>query len=356
MTRHFVLTQRVSSSGTATTLAAKIKIEGDAVSQYSTTTQLDGSRALSIRNDAGEGWSFIIPHEDGVVSTLTRNGDGSLEALRSVTNPTIGQELSLPLIMVPTTAGGDDQLSVWLNPGGTVNVEYVQMKRDGTLTAALTNATFDGERGAYLVQLQPLTNVGAPYWGHFQPSTHNWYNRHHLRITNNNGGKVSIPIALDGGPNAAFYITGGSPLFRDNNSEPIGAPIQISKNWHETPFWYHLYTALEVPSGTQELEHTFAHAKWGEAYAASHAHLSLIGWSDKNQQWDESALACFGESVTYDPDLTLSRAQVDDVRPFLVQADRKWHWTGNVGGASFLVYDSQSGRQSQPDHQGGAIQ
>ena len=351
MTRHFVLTQRVSSSSDATTLAAQIKIEGDAVSQFSTTTQLEGTRALSISNDAGEGWSFIIPEQDGVVSTITRNGDGSLEAQSSVTNALSGQELSLALIVVPSTSGGDDQLSVWLNPGKTVNVEYVQLNRDGSETGAMTNASWDRERGAYLVQLQPLTNVGAPFWGHFQPSTHNWYNRHQIKITNNNSGKVSIPIAFDGGPNAAFYITGGSPLFRGNNSEPIGAPMQISKNWHESPYWYHLYTALEIPSGTQELEHTFAHAKWGVAYAAAHAHLSLIGWSNYNQQWDESSLGCFGESVTYDPDLTLSRAQVDDVRPFLVQADRKWHWTGNVGGASFLVYASSSGHQSQPDHQ-----
>ena len=351
MTRHFVLTQRISSSSDAATLAARIKIEGDAVSQFGTTTQLDGSRALSISNDAGEGWSFIIPEQDGVVSTITRNGDGSLEAQSSVTNALSGQELSLSLIAVPSTSGGDEQLSVWLNPGETVSVEYVQLNRDGSETGAMTQASFDRERGAYLVQLQELTNVGAPFWGHFQPSTHNWYNRHQLKITNNNSGKVSIPIAFDGGPNAAFYITGGSPLFRDNNSEPIGAPMQISKNWHVSPYWYHLYTALELPTGTQELEHTFAHAKWGEAYAAAHAQLSLIGWGPYNQQWDESSLGCFGESVTYDPDLALSRAQVDDVRPFLVLADRKWHWTGNVGGASFLVYASSSGHQSQPDHQ-----
>ena len=87
-----------------------------------------------------------------------------------------------------------------------------------------------------------------------------------------------------------------------------------------------------IDPGSHELEHTFAHSKWGEAFAAAHAQLSLIGWG-QNQQWDESSLGAFGESITYDPDLTLNRAMVDDVRPFLVEAKNKWSWTGNVGGA-----------------------
>ena len=42
-------------------------------------------------------------------------------------------------------------------------------------------------------------------------------------------------------------------------------------------------------------------------------------------------MGCWGESITYDPDMTLGRAQVDDVRPFLVNASGEWQWTGNVG-------------------------
>ena len=74
----------------------------------------------------------------------------------------------------------------------------------------------------------------------------------------------------------------------------------------------------------------------------------------RNQQWDESSIGSFGESITYDPDLTLTRAMVDDVRPFLVQAKNKWSWTGNVGGASFLVYDHGTGI-SRPDHELGRL-
>ena len=88
-----------------------------------------------------------------------------------------------------------------------------------------------------MVALKNLSQAGAPAgqsWA--DPNTHNWYNRHRLVLQNNTEGRVSIPIAFEGGNNAAFYIVGGSPLLRDTNGEPIGAPIQISKNWHEDRF------------------------------------------------------------------------------------------------------------------------
>ena len=85
------------------------------------------------------------------------------------------------------------------------------------------------------------------------------------------------------------------------------------------------------------MELTIPSSRWGEtAYAASHAQLSLIGYYSAGGHWDESALGCWGESITYDPDQTLGRAMVDDVRP-LVSRD-KCSWTGNVGGADFLRY------------------
>ena len=186
------------------------------------------------------------------------------------------------------------------------------------------------ERGVYLVPIGSLGNVGNTcYWR--DPDLHNWFNRHRLIINSNPSipEDVSIPIAFDSGGGAACNIVAGSPLLRDMEGEPIGAPMQISKNWHDSTVgaWYHVYTAIKVPPGTQELEHTFVHSKWGKAFAAAHAQLCLIGWGT-NQQWDESSLGAFGESITYDPDLTLGRSTVDDVRPFLVNAaypeDGEW--------------------------------
>ena len=47
-------------------------------------------------------------------------------------------------------------------------------------------------------------------------------------ITNETSSDVSIPIAFDGGNNAAFYIVGGSPMIRDTGvSRPAsGSDLQ----------------------------------------------------------------------------------------------------------------------------------
>jgi len=353
MTRHFVLTHRAKSvQGGSITVS--IEFSGDAITQFDETEWLDGVRAVSVHDGAGQGWSFIIAGQPGATPQISRSADGALMFQNTYGPTTGGQEVTLSVIAVPSNAGNDEQLSVWLNPKETVTVEYSQLNRDGSGGENLTEASWDAERGLYLVGLHNLSEVGAggsPNWA--DPTIHNWYNRHRIVIQNNNSGPVSVPLAFDGGGNAAFYITGGSPLLRDTQGEPIGAPIQISKNWHDPPAWYHLYSALQLGPGTHEFEHTFAHSMWGNAYAAAHAQLSLIGWG-MNQQWDESSLGAFGESITYDPDMTLNRSMVDDVRPFLVQTANKWGWTGNVGGAAFLVYSGE-GTGNRPEHQLGRL-
>jgi hypothetical protein len=355
MTRHFVLTHRASSAQGASELTVTIEIEGEAVAQYPDTVWLDGTRALSVRNSAGEGWSFILPDREGETSLISRSDEGALSFQTTFQSVAPGQEVALSVTAVPSNAGGDEQLSVWLTPTETVQVEFAQLYRDGSGGEELTEATWDPERGLYRVTLGDLAAVGAPVWPDWtDESQHNWYNRHRIVVHNENSVPVSVPLAFDGGGNAAFYITGGIPILRDTNGEPIGAPVQISKNWHDPPNWYHLYSALELPPGTHEFEHTFAHSKWGATYAAQHAQLSLVGWG-QNQQWDESSLGAWGESITYDPDMTLSRSQVDDVRPFLVNAGGEWGWTGNVGGASFLVYEPAEGYTSFASHQLGRM-
>jgi len=354
MTRHFVLTHRVASASGASSMTVSIEIEGDAVAQYSQVQWLDGSRAVSLRDAAGKGWSFIIPERPGATSAISIATDGSLSFESSFEGLAPSEEAVLSVIAVPSNAGGDEQLSVWLHPSQDVDVQFAQLNRDGGPAEFLNEAQWDPERGLYVVDLRNLSEVGAPGsrdWS--DANIHNWYNRHRLVITNNGSSPVSVPLAFDGGNNAAFYIVGGSPLLRDTAGEPVGAPLQISKNWHEQPFWYHLYSALELAPGVHEFEHTFAHSKWGEAYAAAHAQLSLVGWG-QNQQWDESSLGAFGESITYDPDLTLGRAMVDDVRPFLVNAGSQWGWTGNVGGANFLLYANEN-TDNRPEHQLGRL-
>ena len=156
-------------------------------------------------------------------------------------------------------------------------------------------------------------------------------------------------------------ITGVSPMIVDTETlEPTGEQVQISKNWHasnssasnnpnksyEGP-WLHAYTRISVKNTKSETrKYLLAYGRWGEAFAASHAQLCLIGWGGY-QVWDQSALGSWGESVTYDPDIGLNRSMVDDVRPFLVTGptggNMQYNWTGNIGGADFLRYRDSSG-------------
>jgi hypothetical protein len=349
--RQFTLTHSVVNEAETADLTVSIEIDGEAVEQFTEIEFLEGTRAVSISNSTGDGWSFIIPEKEGVTSVISRFGDGGIAFKSTFESVAAGEEMALSVTAVPSHAATDAQLAFLLNPEEVVKVQYAQLNRDGSGGEALKDAVWDAQRGLYVIELGNLTDVGAPTWPDWNdPDVHNWYNRHRFVISNLGGDSVPVPIAFDGGNNAAFYITGGSPLLRDSDGEPIGVPVQISKNWHETPYWYHLYTSLEVEPGSHEFEHTFAHSKWGETYAAQHAQLALVGWG-QNQQWDESSLGAWGESITYDPDLTLSRSMVDDVRPFLVDTQGEWSWTGNVGGASFLVYESAEGYSSHSSHQ-----
>ena len=153
-----------------------------------------------------------------------------------------------------------------------------------------------------------------------------------------------------------FGITGISAVLRDMKGDPIGIPIQLSKNWHTStspdaitqPFrgtWFHGLCMLTIPANTKlELEYTSVNALWGSIPAASHAQLCLVGWGS-NQQWDESAIGSWGESITYEPDLDQAGAPVLDYRPLMVKsvAGQKWGWTGNMGGADFFNYTKTNG-------------
>ncbi|HOX37989.1 MAG TPA: hypothetical protein PL033_08380 [Candidatus Brocadiia bacterium] len=152
-------------------------------------------------------------------------------------------------------------------------------------------------------------------------------------------------------------VTGMTPMMRDNEGNPTGIPVQISKNWHRQPDkrflyegpWFHGFTQLRLPPKSRTtLEFNVTYALWGGVPAASHAQLCLIGWG-MNQLWDQAAIGSWGESITYDPDVNLNRAMIDDVRPLMVwqmNAEKvKWGWTNNVGGGDFLVYFDAKGEK-----------
>lgn len=153
-----------------------------------------------------------------------------------------------------------------------------------------------------------------------------------------------------------FPITGVSAVLRDRDGNPVGIPVQLSKNWHNDPLagkysgqWFHGISQIPLPPETNlGLELTIAYGHWGGVPAASHAQLSLIGWG-RNQRWDQSALGSWGESICFEPDQIQGKATVTDVRPLMVtplNGEGQWGWTNNVGGADFFrLYDKEGERQ-----------
>ncbi|WP_379712356.1 LamG domain-containing protein [Haloferula chungangensis] len=150
-------------------------------------------------------------------------------------------------------------------------------------------------------------------------------------------------------------ITGISAMLRDPEGNPIGVPVQLSKNWHNDPkggvyagAWFHGITQLRLPpKSTTELELTLCYGHWGGVPAASHAQLSLIGWGN-NQLWHQSALGSWGESICYEPEQGQANCTITDVRPAMVRGNQesaKWKWTGNMGGGDFFRFFDPEGER-----------
>ena len=149
-------------------------------------------------------------------------------------------------------------------------------------------------------------------------------------------------------------ITGVSAILCDDQGNPSGIPVQLSKNWHrseENPVysgtWFHASTLVHLPpNSVTNLQLVIVCGHWGGLPAASHAQLSLIGWGT-NQLWEESALGAWGESICYEPDQCQAATTITDVRPMMVTNDRKklWKWTANVGGGDFYrLFDKEGNR------------
>lgn len=260
-------------------------------------------------------------------------------------------------------------IATW--PGGEEKslaiVVAVGRERDRTIPRVTANQTapqetalvtaYDAVMGWHRVELRNDGIDGAP------EAVRDRIER--VALTVENPDERSRLVRLCFAKENVFGIVGLSAMLRDTDGNPTGIPIQISKNWHSSrpafrkdswspgrykgP-WYRGMTTLTVPPRTTlKLEYTSVNAHWGGVPAASHAQLSLVGWGN-NQLWEEAAVGSFGESLCFEPDQGQRGGAVLDTRPLMVSSmgktpKRKWGWTGNVGGADFLVYYNAEGEK-----------
>ncbi|NME70134.1 hypothetical protein [Flammeovirga aprica] len=155
-------------------------------------------------------------------------------------------------------------------------------------------------------------------------------------------------------------ITGTTMILRDKEGNPIGLPIQVSKNWHTehnrkySGTWLRGFTIVSIPPNTTlELELSRINGFWGQLPAVSHSQLSLEGWGqnvpNNHQLWEQTSLGAYGVNMCLDPNKNLTGSLINDLRPFYVQstkagisAPQKHDWTPNIGGGDVLkIYDNK---------------
>jgi hypothetical protein len=279
----------------------------------------------------GSGFAFL---KSTGSTTLVIDPTNSLITVRTtISNWAANQEKSVGLVIYPAAADMatvlDQAVATEVAPL-VIGVSRIVPASGGALTA-----TYDTDRGWHDITLPTSGSAGD-----------NGILRVRVGITNNTASARVLRLNFDGVP---FYIPGITAVLRDGDLNPIGIPVQLSKNWHKKPVverfegeWFHGLTMLTIPANTNlSFELTMAGQNWGGVPAATHSQLSVIGYADGgNQQWDEAALGNYGESLCYDADHSLTDNDATDSRPILLRngSGQTGQWCGNFGGAQFLRY------------------
>lgn len=143
-------------------------------------------------------------------------------------------------------------------------------------------------------------------------------------------------------------ITGLCPILCDEDGRPTGHAVQLSKNWHYKPMGSYLmaYTVLGADQPTTYILRV-VYGFYGTLPSASHAQLSLIGYSDKggNGRWDQLAIGCWGETICFDMDMSLVDVAITDIRMLMTRNGidgRKWSWTDAGWGGDWLNIQDDS--------------
>ena len=234
------------------------------------------------------------------------------------------------------------------SPPADVNVHVSATDARGTATVR-----WNPEELCYAVRLT------APSWpipaeGNYPESMLDAWETYPVSLENRSPAPQRVALQFEHTP--AKSITGFVPMLLDARDNPVGIPVQVSKNWHQVAEgidlphagpWMHGRTWINLaPNSRVTFRYGTTFALWGGVPTASLAQLSLVGWGH-NGFWDEFALGAFGESFCFQPGRTMRRALLTDFRPLyqrgFAQGER-WAWTSNVGGGDTMVRLDPQGR------------
>jgi len=179
-----------------------------------------------------------------------------------------------------------------------------------------------------------------------------YYDEFSITIENRGRNGSLVPFALrienPGG------ITGLCPVICESDGTPTGIPVQLSKNWHLGNPDYAVPSAiLPAKPGTTRYLLRIPYGFYGTLPSASHAQLSLIGYSKTrgNTRWDQLAIGSWGETICFDIDTGLVDTAITDIRGLMLckgERGRKWDWTDAGWGGDWLRATGADGQKLRP--------
>jgi hypothetical protein len=322
----------------------------EAVVQGMLEMSLDLDDKFSIELTEGGGHALLAEDGTGYVllptpgSSLSIEASGAKVTVRSPRqNWSAGSENTTGLIVYPVSSDVHSKLL------GAVDAEEgVPMITANQLEPSrkTLNVEYDYSYGYYNID---VFNEG---------SGNDRFDRSQIEFNNTAAQERLIRIRFEKEKRNA-KATGQVLMLRDEEGNPLGIPVQISKNWHSNkePLrycdqWMRGLTMLTVPANSRiTIELVTANAHWGKVPAASTAQLCLVGWGG-NQQWNQSAIGNWGENLCYATDQSLVEASLTDMRG--MYSNPGTSWGGNVGGADFFRYyldaENLMGRKGMRSH------
>ena len=319
-------------NGNISGLSSEYRLQLDSIYDLSAISE---KRVTATAPD-GSGFIFTILSEDSDAELqVTADDGGAVHFSAGGLSAVKGEYTGFTVILLPFSGGSRND---FFTVAEKISVDAATILPNGSC-GEKAGVRFDSARGLYSVELPGITMDVTD-----EVERHK-LNRVLLSISNPSDESVSVPLVFDGTGNASRYIVGGCAMLLDaETGEPVGTNVQISKNWHDgsVGWWYQFATVLHIPANTeQKIEFAITSENWGEATGVHHSQLCLVGYYNGNWLWDESGIGASGESITYDMDKCLGRSRIDDVRGWMVrnaETGGEWGWSGNVGGADFLVY------------------
>ena len=291
--------------------------------------------------------------EKWTAATLRMNFESQGKTMQSVWHLPSGQAWSWPQW---------EGVSVAVNPStmdSSPGPDGIQVTANEVANGNRCPVAFDYGTGWFAVDLNQVEPTPPP--GGNNPSN-DAMERVKLKITNASPADRLVRLMFDKNvSNGGFRqrlgspVTGISAILCDDEGNPTGLPVQLSKNWHVHPkggvysgIWFHGIGQIFVPKGESiDLELRIAYGHWGRVPSASHSQLSLIGWGT-NQLWEQAAIGAWGESICYDPEQANASCTITDVRPLMVPSmttGGQWDWTHNHGGGDFFRFFDPQGKR-----------